>query len=104
MFVCSEFLYLCLHDCTVMSSQLEGFRWQPQHQARVLWANNLHILNQAIKEMSTKKNQTDSRSSRLYAVLVDFEKAFDSVKREAMWKEVKRYGVPKQIVNLIKET
>ena len=43
-------------------------------------------------------------SSRLYAVFVDFEKAFDSVNREAMWKEVKRYGVPKQIVDLIKET
>ena len=43
-------------------------------------------------------------SSRLYAAFVDFEKAFDSVKREAMWKELKRYGVPKQIVDLIKET
>jgi len=29
----------------------------------VLWANNLHILNQAIKETSTGKNQTDSRLS-----------------------------------------
>ena len=38
------------------------------------------------------------------AVFVDFEKAFDSVNREAMWKEVKHYGVPKQIVDLIKET
>ena len=43
-------------------------------------------------------------SSRLYAVFVDFEKAFDSVNREALWKEVKRYGVLTQIVNLIKET
>jgi hypothetical protein len=34
---------------------------------------------------------------------VDFEKAFDSVNREAMWKEVKRFGVPTQIVDLIKE-
>jgi hypothetical protein len=34
---------------------------------------------------------------------VDFEKAFDSVNRESMWKEVKRYGVPTQIVDLIKE-
>ena len=42
--------------------------------------------------------------SRLCTVFVDFEKAFDSISREAMWKEVKRYGVPTQIVNLIKET
>jgi len=40
----------------------------------------------------------------LYAVFVNFEKAFDLVNREAMWKEVKRCGVLKQIVNLIKET
>ena len=42
--------------------------------------------------------------SRLYTVFVDFEDAFDSISREAMWKEVKQYGVPTQIVNLIKET
>jgi hypothetical protein len=43
-------------------------------------------------------------SSRLYAVFIDFEKAFDSFNREAMWIEPKRYGMPKQIVHLIKET
>jgi hypothetical protein len=43
------------------NSLLEGFRWQPHHQARVLWANNLHILNHAIKEMSTERNHTDPR-------------------------------------------
>jgi hypothetical protein len=43
-------------------------------------------------------------SSCLYTVFVDFEKAFDSINREVMWKEVKHYGVPTQIINLIKET
>jgi hypothetical protein len=43
-------------------------------------------------------------SSRLYTVFVDSEKAFDSINREAMWKEVKRYGMPIQIVNVIKVT
>jgi hypothetical protein len=43
-------------------------------------------------------------SSCLYTVFVDFEKAFDSISREAMWKEVKYYGVLTQIINLIKET
>jgi len=43
-------------------------------------------------------------SSHLYTVFIDFDKAFDSVNREAMWKEVKCYGVPTQKVNLIKET
>jgi hypothetical protein len=45
------------------NSRLEGFRWQPHHQAWVLWANNRHSLKQAVKETSTKKNQTDSRST-----------------------------------------
>ena len=40
-------------------------------------------------------------SSRLYAVFINFEKAFDSVNREAIWKEVKRYGIPKQLADLI---
>jgi len=40
----------------------------------------------------------------LYAVFIDFEKASDLVNREAMWKEVKCYGIPKQLVDLIKET
>ena len=43
-------------------------------------------------------------SPRLYTVFADFKKAFDSINRGVMWKEVKRYGVPTQIVNLIKET
>ena len=37
-------------------------------------------------------------------IIVHHQEVFDSVNREAMWKEVKRYGVPKQIVDLIKET
>ena len=43
-------------------------------------------------------------SSRLYTVFIDFEKSFDSINSESMWKEVKRYGVPTQIVSLIKGT
>jgi hypothetical protein len=43
-------------------------------------------------------------SSRLHTVFIDFEKAFDSINREAMWKDVKRYGVPTQIINLTQET
>jgi len=40
----------------------------------------------------------------MYTVFIDFEKAFDSINREVMWKDVKRHGVPTQVVNLIKET
>jgi hypothetical protein len=54
---------LTLKTTPTENSQLEGLRWQSHHQARVLWANNPHILNQTIKETSTKKNQADSRST-----------------------------------------
>ena len=37
-------------------------------------------------------------------MFVNFEKAFDLVNREAMWKEVKLYGVLMQIIDLIKES
>lgn len=37
-------------------------------------------------------------------MFIDFEKAFDSVNREAMWKEVKGYGIPRHLIDLIKET
>ena len=33
-------------------------------------------------------------TSCLYTVFVNFKKAFDSINRKAMWKEVKRYGMP----------
>jgi hypothetical protein len=48
--------------------------------------------------------QNTEWSSCLYTTFVDFEKAFDSINRKAMWKKVEHYGVPTQIVSLIKET
>jgi len=48
-----------------------------------------------------KSEQHIEWSSRLYTVFIDSEKALE---REVMWKEVKHYGVPTQIANLIKET
>ena len=43
------------------NSLLEGFRWQPHHEAGVLWANNRHTLNSTMKETSTRRNQTDPK-------------------------------------------
>ena len=40
----------------------------------------------------------------LYMTFIDFEKAFDSVDRETMWKLLRVYGVPNKIVNMIKLT
>ena len=41
-------------------------------------------------------------SSPLYLLFVDFEKAFDSLDRETMWKILRHYGIPDKIINVIK--
>jgi hypothetical protein len=33
---------------------------------------------------------------------IDFEKAFDFVKREIMWSTLKEYGIPRKITQIIK--
>ena len=38
----------------------------------------------------------------LFINFVDFEKAFDSVHRESLWKIMQSYGIPMKIVNLVK--
>ena len=40
-------------------------------------------------------------NSNLYICLADFEKAFDSVHRETLWKLLKIYGIPDKLVNKI---
>ena len=37
----------------------------------------------------------------LYINFIDYEKAFDSVDRETMWKLLRHYGVPKKIISFI---
>ena len=41
-------------------------------------------------------------NSPLYINFIDYEKAFDSVDRELMWKLLRHYGVPKKIISLIR--
>jgi len=33
---------------------------------------------------------------------VDFEKAFDSLDREALWRILRHYGMPNKIINMLK--
>ena len=46
--------------------------------------------------------QTPEWNTGLYMVFVDFEKAFDSVDREVLWKNLQHYGVPEKIVKVIR--
>jgi hypothetical protein len=43
-------------------------------------------------------------NSSLYINFIDFEKAFDSVDRESLWRLLRHYGIPTKIVNLIKKS
>ena len=43
-------------------------------------------------------------NSPLYINFIDYEKAFDSVDRETLWKLLRHYGVPEKIISLIRCT
>lgn len=47
--------------------------------------------------------QTIEWQTSLYVCFVDFEKAFDSLDRKAMWSILRHYGVPEEMVNIIKQ-
>ncbi|XDV29016.1 hypothetical protein PO909_032197 [Leuciscus waleckii] len=40
----------------------------------------------------------------VYVNFIDFEKAFDSVDRERLWKLMAHYGIPAKIINIIRST
>ena len=43
-------------------------------------------------------------NSSLYVNFVDYEKTFDSLDRETLWKILRHYGVPMKLVNMIKNS
>ncbi|VDO50760.1 unnamed protein product [Schistosoma margrebowiei] len=51
-----------------------------------------------IVEQSIKLN------SSLYINFIDYEKAFDSVDRTTLWKLLRHYGLPQNIVNIIQNS
>ena len=43
-------------------------------------------------------------NSPLYVNFIDYEKAFDSVDRESLWRLLRHYGVPEKITNIIRKS
>jgi len=43
-------------------------------------------------------------NSPVYATFVDYEKAFDSVAREVLWKLLRHYGIPEKYITLKQKT
>ena len=41
-------------------------------------------------------------NSTIYIAFIDFEKAFDSLHRESLWRILRHYGIPQKLVNVIK--
>ena len=60
-----------------------------------------------VDQIATLRNiieQSLEWNSPLYVTFVDFEKAFDSVDRESLWKILAHYGIPEKLICLIKKT
>ncbi|XP_062587192.1 uncharacterized protein LOC134248835 [Saccostrea cucullata] len=64
------------------------------------------------KKRTSRKNSQSAHHYRtitgvevpLYVNFIDYEKAFDSVDRETLWKILRHYGVPEKLVSLIPKT
>ena len=41
-------------------------------------------------------------NSTIYFAFIDFEKAFDSLHRETLWRILRHYSIPQEMVNVIK--
>jgi len=55
-----------------------------------------------IKTLRIILEQSVEWQAILYVTFMDFEKAFDSVKREIMWLTLQEYGIPRKIFQIIK--
>ena len=45
--------------------------------------------------------QTIEWNSRVHLNFIDFEKAFDNIHRESLWKILKAYGCPEKLIDII---
>ena len=55
----------------------------------------------ALDSLTSFLRDEQSWNTGLYLAFIDFEKAFHSVVREAMWRILQHYGVPGKIINVV---
>lgn len=46
--------------------------------------------------------QANEWNATMYIHFVDFEKAFDSVHRDSLWVIMKKYGIPRKLIRMVK--
>ena len=80
--------YICLAYFAELRNEQAGYRQGRNTTEQIFVLRNIE--------------QVIERNSNLYICFVDFEKAFDSVHRETLWKLLKIYGIPDKLVNMIK--
>nr|KAG5689440.1 hypothetical protein BaRGS_012262 [Batillaria attramentaria] len=84
------------------------YQQKPLKQTRETAVNMLHSLFSKIlgegRAYASIVEQSLEWNSPLYLNFIDYEKAFDSVDREALWKLLRHYGVPGKIISLIQCT
>ena len=76
-----------------ISSQLRPF--QAGFRRGKSRTQQIHIIRRILEQYHQK-------NILIIMTFIDFQKAFDSVNREKMWKILRNYGVPEKIVNIIK--
>jgi hypothetical protein len=54
--------------------------------------------------LRTILEESNEWNEKLYLVFIDFEKAFDPVSRDKIWKIMERFGLPQKILKLIQDT
>ena len=57
-----------------------------------------------IATLRTIVERSHERNSPISATFVDYEKAFDSVDREVLWKLLRHHGLPEKYIILIQKT
>ena len=72
-----------------LREEQNGFR---KHRSCLDLINTLRIIREQSREWQ----------AFLYVSFIDFEKAFDSVKKEILWLTLQQYGTPREIIHTIK--